>query len=125
MNIDKNKRPTSPHLTIYKMQISSVLSILHRLTGIGLFLGFGMIAWWFTFWVFSKFDPMMLSILNNFFVRIILYLVSAAFFYHLSTGIRHIFWDMGYGYSLPVMHKTGWIAVIAALFLTFLFWVII
>jgi succinate dehydrogenase / fumarate reductase cytochrome b subunit len=119
------RRPTSPHLSIYKKQISSVLSIFHRLTGIMLFLGFSLIAWWMVFWVFSKFDVHVFNFTNNLLAKLLLYSLSFALFYHLCTGIRHLFWDMGYGYSLNVMHKTGWAAVICAFILTIILWVII
>jgi succinate dehydrogenase / fumarate reductase cytochrome b subunit len=120
-----SRRPTSPHLSIYKKQISSVMSVFHRLTGIGLFIGFSIITWWMVFWVFSKFDPQIFGLMNNLMVRLSLYALSASFFYHLCTGIRHLFWDMGYGYDIPVMHKTGWLAIICAALLTIFFWVII
>lgn len=121
----QRKRPLSPHLSIYKKQISTVMSVFHRLTGIGLFIGFSIIAWWMVFWVFSKFDPQIFGLMNNLIVRLGLYALSASLFYHLCTGIRHLFWDMGYGYDVPVMNKTGWIAIICAALLTISFWVII
>ena len=119
------RRPTAPHLSIYKKQISSVLSIFHRLSGIGLFIGFSVIAWWMVFWIFSKFDPQIFGLMNNLIVRLGLYALSAALFYHLCNGIRHLFWDMGYGYSIPTMHKSGWSVVFVSILLTILFWVVI
>ena len=116
-----NNRPTSPHLSIYKLQISSVMSIFHRLTGIGLFIGFSMLAWWMIIWVFSKFDHSIFNWINCLFVRIGLYLLVSAFFYHLCNGIRHLFWDIGMGYSIPVMHKSGWVVIFATMILTIIF----
>lgn len=121
----RSRRPLSPHLSVYKKQISSVMSVFHRLTGIGLFIGFAIIAWWMVFWVFSKFDPQIFGLMNNLIVRLGLYGLSASLFYHLCNGIRHLFWDIGYGYDVAVMNKTGWIAAICALILTISFWVII
>ncbi len=86
----KNSRPLSPHLSIYKLQISSVLSIGHRLSGVGLFFGLGAFCWWFIFWVFSKFEPCYLDCLNSSMVKLILFLVSYSYFYHFCTGIRHL-----------------------------------
>lgn len=120
-----SRRPTSPHLSIYKKQISSVMSIFHRITGIGLFIGFAMIAWWMVVWVFSKFDPKVFGLINNLIVRLGLYILSASLFYHLCNGIRHLFWDMGYGYSISVMNKSGWGVLVASSLLTILFWVVI
>ena len=84
-----------------------------------------MIAWWMIFWVFSKFDPQIYGMVNNLIVRLGLYALTMALFYHLCNGIRHLFWDMGYGYSIPVMHKSGWSVVVVSTLLTILFWVII
>ena len=61
----KKARPTSPHLSIYKPQISSVLSIGHRLSGIGLFVALAAFCWWFILWVFSKFESCYLDMLDN------------------------------------------------------------
>jgi succinate dehydrogenase / fumarate reductase cytochrome b subunit len=116
-----NKRPTSPHLSIYKTQISSVMSIFHRLTGIGLFIGFAMLSWWMIFWVFSKFDHDIFNWINCIFVRMGLYCLVMAFFYHLCNGIRHLFWDIGMGYSISAMHKSGWLVVFATILLTTIF----
>ena len=116
------KGPTSPHISIYKKQISSVMSIFHRMTGIGLFIGFSVITWWMVVWIFSKFDPKVFGLMNNLIVRLGLYALSAALFYHLCNGIRHLFWDMGYGYSIPTMHKSGWSVVVISGLLTILFW---
>jgi succinate dehydrogenase / fumarate reductase cytochrome b subunit len=117
-----SRRPISPHLSIYKKQISSVLSILHRMTGIGLFVGFSAIAWWMVVWIFSKFDPKVFAMINNVVVRLGLYALSWALFYHLCNGIRHLFWDIGYGYSISVMNKSGWGVVIISVLLTILLW---
>jgi len=119
------RRPISPHLSIYKKQISSVLSILHRLTGVGLFVGFSVIAWWMICWIFSKFDPQIYGMINNLIVRLGLYVLSMALFYHLCNGIRHLFWDMGYGYSVPVMRQSGWIVVVVSTLVTIVFWVVV
>ena len=116
-----NKRPTSPHLSIYRKQISTVMSIFHRLTGIGAFVGFAMLAWWMILWVFSKFDLEIFNWINCLLVRIGIYLLVASFFYHLCNGIRHLFWDIGMGYSIPAMHKSGWLVVFTTIILTAIF----
>lgn len=118
----RSSRPTSPHLSIYKPQISSVLSIGHRMTGIGLFFSLSAIAWWFILWVFSKFDPCYIHVLDSIFAKIILLLTSYAFFYHLCTGVRHLWWDTGRGFSIHSVNVSGWIAVGLSFVLTVLFW---
>ena len=121
----RTERPLSPHLTIYKKQISSVMSIFHRITGVGIFLGFSILTWWFSVWIFTKFDHEVFNMINYFFVRIGLYGFIGAFCYHLCNGIRHLFWDIGKGYSLPTMRKSGWIAFTVALALAISFSMII
>ena len=118
-------RPISPHLSIYKPQISSVLSIGHRLSGVGLFFMISALGWWFILWVFSKFDPIYLKIFDSFFVRFLLIVTSYGFFYHLCTGIRHLIWDTGWGFSIRAINYSGWLAVIASILLTLIFWMFV
>lgn len=121
----RHNRPLSPHLSIYKLQISSVLSIGHRLSGIGLFFVICGFCWWFSLWVFSRFEPHYLAVFDSLIVKFILALASYGFFYHLCTGIRHLMWDTGKGFSIAAINKSGWIAVIMSFVLTIIFWVII
>lgn len=118
----KYSRPISPHLSIYKPQISSILSIGHRMSGVGIFLILLSFCWWFTFWVFSKFEPCYLECLNHGFIKFILFVASYGYFYHFSTGIRHLMWDSGYGFSIPAINISGWFAVIISICLTLAFW---
>jgi succinate dehydrogenase / fumarate reductase cytochrome b subunit len=118
-----DKRPTSPHLTIYRPQISSVLSISHRISGVALYAGTLALAWWL--WTLA-YDPYgyeaMRECMNSVLGRIALIGWTLAFYYHFSNGLRHLFWDMGYGYSLPSVNRSGWAAVYAAIGLTALTW---
>ena len=121
-----NARPTSPHLEIYKPQISSVLSILHRITGVALFISLSIISWWMIVWIYSKFDKHYLDIICLCWViKFSLYCLSYGFFYHLCTGIRHLVWDVGVGFSIEAINKSGWAAVASSLILTVLFWVFV
>src|SRR5688572_27416951 len=90
-----NNRPISPHLTIYKKQISSVLSIFHRLTGVALFIALSIAMWWFILLIFSRFDPYYMQMAKHGTVKLSLVLVSFAWFFHFCTGIRHLVWDTG------------------------------
>jgi succinate dehydrogenase / fumarate reductase cytochrome b subunit len=120
----QHTRPLSPHLGIYKAQISSVLSIFHRATGAVLFGGISLIMWWFTFWVLSKFDGLYFQIFDHLSIRICLVALSFCYFYHFSTGIRHLIWDTGRCFSIKAINITGWLAVSSACILTSLFWFI-
>ncbi|MCW5751250.1 MAG: succinate dehydrogenase, cytochrome b556 subunit [Alphaproteobacteria bacterium] len=119
------ERPISPHLQIYKPQISSVLSILHRITGAALGFGLLLFAWWLIAAAsgpeaFARASGFIGSVLG----RLILFGFTWALFYHFCNGIRHLFWDMGKGFELPVMHRTGWAVVAGSAVLTILVWVL-
>lgn len=116
-------KPISPHLSIYKKQISSVLSILHRISGAGVFIGLLLFVLWFTGFVFSNFAYCYIAIFAYWPIKLLVFLTAAGLIYHLCNGIRHLFWDMGLGFSIPVMHKTGWAVVIVSALLLLLFWI--
>ncbi len=110
-----SQRPLSPHLTIYRPQISSVLSIMHRMTGVALFFGALLLVTWL---VVAAFYPSLYSglhaLLSGVFGRLVLFGFTFAFYYHLCNGIRHLFWDMGKGFDLKVMARTGWLVLFSA-----------
>lgn len=120
------QRPLSPHLSIYKPQISSVLSILHRITGFGLYLGLLLAALWI---ISSGFTPhheggIVASFFSTFIGKLFLFLWTLALFYHACNGIRHLFWDIGKGYDLAVMTKSGYAVLGSAVILTLITWII-
>lgn len=121
--MNKN-RPLSPHLSIYKPQMSSVLSILHRITGAGLFVGALILVWWIIVGVYSSFNPNVLlwNFWNSLIGKILLFCWSAALFYHLLNGIRHLFWDVGMGFKVPTADKTGMAVLFGTVLLTGLSW---
>ena len=116
-----DNRPLSPHLTVYKPQITSVLSIFHRITGAGLSVSTTLVVFWLasiamgksTFIGFNAF-------LNNSIVTLVLVSSLWALWYHFCTGLRHLYWDMGYGYDLKSVTISGWVAVACSFLLTFL-----
>lgn len=118
-------RPLSPHLQIYKPQITSVLSILHRATGIVLGIGTLLLTYWL---VAAAAGPeayaLAQAIIGSWFGLLCLFGWTAALFYHLCNGIRHLFWDAGYGYELETVDKSGWMVLIATGVLTILAWLI-
>jgi succinate dehydrogenase / fumarate reductase, cytochrome b subunit len=116
-------RPLSPHLQIYRPQISSVLSILHRITGVGLAVGSLLLVYWI---IAAAVGPEAFAtaqvLIGSFFGRLLLFGWSFALFFHLVNGIRHLFWDIGWGFELKTVSMTGWAALIAALLLTLIAW---
>ncbi len=120
----KPQRPLSPHLQVYKPQISSVLSILHRATGVFLSIGSLVLAVWLYAAAYSPdcFADMQ-SFFGNVFGQMLLVGWSGAFYYHLCNGVRHLFWDMGKGFSIPAMTKSGYAVLGAAAIMTLVSWV--
>ena len=118
-------RPLSPHLQIYKPQITSVLSILHRITGIALAVGTLVLAWWL---IAAAAGPDAFAAaqaaLGSWLGRLFLFGWTFALFYHLANGIRHLCWDAGFGYQLRTVTASGWTVVTAAVVLTFGAWVL-
>ncbi len=119
-NID---RPLSPHLSIYRWPITMVLSILHRMTGIVLSLGFVMLAVWL-FDVASGPDAYAVfqEYMNTAVGKLLLIGWSFAFFYHLSNGVRHLYWDTGRGLEKEQATRSAWLTLIMAVALTAVFW---
>lgn len=120
-NGNTSKRPLSPHLTIYKPQITSVLSISHRLTGLGLFIGALLLAWWIVFNVYGSCDCVNNLIFSTV-GRVFLILWTLALYYHLLNGIRHLFWDMGKGFEIKTVNKSGIFVLLGAFGLTIASW---
>ncbi len=116
-------RPLSPHLQVYKPQLTSVLSILHRFTGVALAFGTLLLAWWL---IAAASGPGPFAdaqaLIGSWIGRLLLFGWSFALFYHLCNGIRHLFWDAGKGLELPAVYASGWAVVIASMGLTLAAW---
>ena len=105
-------RPLSPHLQVYRPQITSVLSILHRITGVALAAGGILLVYWL---VAAASGPDAFAtaqaFIGSFFGRLFLLGWTFALFYHFCNGIRHLTWDAGWGLELPMVYRTGWAVV--------------
>lgn len=116
-------RPLSPHLTIYKPQITSVLSISHRITG--MFLACGLAFLVLTLW-FAAYSPSCYTTIveyaGTWWGIGLLMAWTLAFFYHFLNGMRHLFWDAGHGFELDVVTRSGGIVLVGTPVLTFLVW---
>jgi succinate dehydrogenase / fumarate reductase cytochrome b subunit len=91
---------------------------LHRLTGVGLFFALSVLCWWGIIFVFSNYCECLIAFANSIFFKAVILLTCYALFFHLATGIRHLFWDVGYGYSIRAMNLSGWFAVLISFALT-------
>jgi len=120
-----NKNPLSPHLQIYRWHISSLLSITHRISGVINLLALILIFFWITFLSFgeSNYD-LFLSKINSLFGKFILIGLTWSMSFHLLSGIRHLFWDLGYGYEIKTANISGIIVIIFSLVTTIAFWLI-
>ena len=118
-------RPLSPHLQIYRWQLTSVLSILHRFSGIALSAGTLLLVWWL---VAAATGPRAYAgvqhFLGSLLGRILLFGWSIALYYHLCNGLRHLWWDSGRGLELPQVYVGGWIVLGATVVLTAVTWII-
>ncbi|MBL27585.1 MAG: succinate dehydrogenase, cytochrome b556 subunit [Rhodospirillaceae bacterium] len=118
------QRPLSPHLQVYRPQITSVLSILHRMTGVVLGLG----ALLLTYWIAAAatgpecFEAAQ-GFVGSWFGILLMLGFSYCLFYHLCNGIRHLFWDVGLGFELNTAAASGWLVVLASAGLTLLAWI--
>ena len=119
-----SNRPLSPHLQVYRPQITSMLSILHRLTGIALAFGTLLLAYWL---IAAATGPGAFEtaqgLIGSFVGRLLLFGWSFALFYHLCNGIRHLGWDAGYGFEIETATLSGWIVVGASAGLTVICWI--
>ncbi len=117
-----SNRPTSPHLTIYKPQISTTLSITHRATGVVMFFALAILSWFVILFQFDGICDCLKTIFDPLYIKICLYPLSYAVIYHFCNGIRHLFWDVGLGFSIKAVNYTGWLVVILSIGLTIAFW---
>ncbi|MCF8462552.1 MAG: succinate dehydrogenase, cytochrome b556 subunit [Rickettsiaceae bacterium] len=124
MNNEEKIRPISPHLGIYKHQITSVLSIAHRITGFILFCSFIIISWWLILAIFSDFRECYFKLFSCNMVKLGLLGMLFSLFYHTTNGVRHLCWDLGYGFEIKTVEKTGWTVVLVSILSTLLFWLI-
>ena len=117
----KVDRPLSPHLTIYRPQFTSALSIMHRITGVGLVLSLLLIIIWFVaLSLGSEMFNFIEIIFSSIFIRVILASSVWALWYHTCTGIRHLIWDFGYGLEAEWITPSAYLVLFCSLLLTFI-----
>jgi succinate dehydrogenase / fumarate reductase, cytochrome b subunit len=121
--MDNRERPLSPHLSIYRWPITMTLSILHRLSGLALSVGFIVLA----AWLLSAAEgadahERLAGMMQSAGGRLLLILLSLAFFYHLANGVRHLIWDLGFGFEIRQANASSWVVIVTAIALTVLYW---
>jgi len=115
--MEYNKNPLTPHLQIYKWQISSLLSITHRITGVINAIAISLICIWFLLTINNE-KILFENILNSFFGKFISISLSWTFSFHILNEIRHLIWDVGYGFDPKISKITGYMTLITSFLLT-------
>jgi succinate dehydrogenase / fumarate reductase, cytochrome b subunit len=116
-------RPLSPHLQVYHLPMLARLSISHRITGVGLLGGLVLLAWWLgaaaagpESFAFAQ------AVLGSFLGRLVLLGFTAALFYHLANGVRHLAWDAGMGYEIKQAYASGRAVLVITVVMTAIVW---
>ena len=119
------KNPLSPHLQIYRWHISSLLSITHRISGIINLLALILIFFWLSILSFSEINyELFLLTINSLPGKFILIGFTWSMTFHLLSGIRHLAWDLGYGYEIKTANISGIFVIIFSLVTTITFWLL-
>ena len=121
----KNNNPLSPHLQIYKWQISSLLSITHRIVGVLNFFAIILICLWASSIILGQNNYQIFNdLFNSTFGKFLIISLCWTFSFHILNELRHLIWDVGYGYDLKVAKITGIISLIGSFVLTIIFYLI-
>ncbi|PIW25825.1 MAG: succinate dehydrogenase, cytochrome b556 subunit [Rhodospirillales bacterium CG15_BIG_FIL_POST_REV_8_21_14_020_66_15] len=115
----RRERPLSPHLQVYRPQITSMLSIVHRMTGVALTAGILVLTYWLSSATYgAEAFATAQVVMGSWIGQVVLWGLVFALFYHLSNGIRHMLWDTGRYLDMSSVRSTGYIMVAAAVILT-------
>ena len=121
--IMQNNNPLSPHLQIYKWQISSLLSITHRIVGVINFFAITLICFWsLSLLLGVESYEIIQTLFNSFFGKFIAIGLCWTFSFHILNELRHLIWDLGYGFDLKISKITGVLALVGSFILTILFY---
>jgi succinate dehydrogenase / fumarate reductase cytochrome b subunit len=119
------ERPLSPHVQTYRWTLTMALSIVHRATGIALYFGTLLLAWWL---IAAAAGPAPYAYVHAFiasiFGRLIVFGYTWALLHHLFSGIRHLVWDLGYGFKANEREAMTWGALVAGISATVLLWIV-
>ena len=117
------ERPLSPHLDVYSWQITMVMSILHRATGVALSVGAFALAWWLvSLAIGGDTAQRAMECVNSPIGLVLAFGFSLCLVYHLFNGIRHLLWDTGHGYDIPTVYKSGYTVFALTVIVTAALW---
>lgn len=118
-DVNRGDRPLSPHLSIYRPQLTSITSILTRITGNALLLAALLTVWWFLAAATSpEYFATADAVITSFLGDLVMFASLWALWYHTLAGIRHLIWDNAMGLELPIAEKLGWAVVAGSVLLT-------
>lgn len=122
----QRERPLSPHLQVYRFQITMLMSISHRIAGVALSVGSLGMVWWLLAAAgdaegFAAFREVAGSWLG----RLVLFAFGLGLVYHLFNGIRHMLWDAGYGFEIKEFYATGWTVLVLTAVTTAAIWFVV
>ncbi len=118
-----SNRPLSPHLQVYRPQITSIISIMHRITGVALAGGTLLFTYWLAAAAYgpASFDRAQ-ALMGSWFGLLILCGFTFSLYFHFANGIRHLFWDVGRGFEMGTVRKSGWFVAIFSVVATAITW---
>ena len=118
-------RPLSPHLQIYRPMLTMMMSIMHRITGVGLYFGIILLVWWLTAASISDgYFDFVQGFFGHWFGRLLLFGFTWALIHHALGGLRHLLWDTGRGFDLTVVEWLARANLAGSIVLTLLLWVV-
>ena len=104
----KNNNPLSPHIQIYNWHVSSLVSISHRISGVINYLFFIFLCFWISFvFLFGQHYNLFADFFNSIFGKFFVISIIWSFSFQILSEIRHLFWDLGYGFDLKISNITG------------------
>ena len=120
-----NNKPLSPHIQIYSWNISSLISISHRITGVINIVVLTIICFWIASFLFgNSIYSIVQNILNSFFGKLLVIGITWSFSFQILSEIRHLFWDLGYGFELKTSNISGAIVIFGSFIMTVLIYIL-
>ncbi len=125
-DVNRGKRPLSPHLQVYRLPLAAVTSIMNRITGVGMTLAAVLIVWWFAAGAFdADYFAWVDGLLTSWLGLLVLTLSLWALWYHTLNSIRHLIWDTGRMMEVEIVEKSSWVVIGASVVMTLLTLIVI
>jgi len=123
-NAPMKERPLSPHLSVYKPMLTMMMSIVHRITGVGLYFGMALFVWWlFSASYSEEYFDFVQDFIGSWLGRLVLFGFTWALVHHALGGLRHLIWDTGRGFDLKLIEVLAKANLVGSTVLTILIWV--